>query len=43
MPAARWGSTWTAGELTKWNLVRHWGPRSLDTMRTFLAAIVVLP
>ena len=30
-------------ELTKWALVRHWGPRSLDTMRTFLAALVVLP
>ena len=24
----------TYGELTKWTLVRHWGPRSLDTMRT---------
>jgi hypothetical protein len=33
----------TYGELTKWTLVRHWGPRSLDTMRTFLAALVVLP
>ena len=33
----------TFGELTKWTLVRHWGPRSLDTMRTFLAALVVLP
>jgi predicted nucleic acid-binding protein len=28
----------TYGELTKWTLVRHWG-----TMRTFLAALVVLP
>jgi toxin FitB len=33
----------TYGELTKWTMVRHWGPRSLDTMRTFLAALVVLP
>jgi predicted nucleic acid-binding protein len=36
-------STLTYGELTKWTLVRRWGPRSLDTMRTFLAALVVLP
>lgn len=33
----------TVGELTKWTLVRHWGPRSLTTMRTFLASLVVLP
>ena len=33
----------TYGELTKWTLVRHWGPRSLDTMRTFLTELVVLP
>jgi predicted nucleic acid-binding protein len=33
----------TYGELTKWTLVRRWGPRSLKTMRTFLAALVVLP
>jgi predicted nucleic acid-binding protein len=33
----------TYGELTKWTLVRRWGPRSVDTMRTFLAALVVLP
>jgi predicted nucleic acid-binding protein len=33
----------TYGELTKWTLVRRWGPRSLETMRTFLAALVVLP
>ena len=33
----------TYGELTKWTLVRQWGPRSLDTMRTFLAALAVLP
>ena len=33
----------TYGELAKWTLVRHWSPRSQDTMRTFLAALVVLP
>jgi toxin FitB len=33
----------TYGELTKWTLVRRWGPRSLETMRAFLAALVVLP
>jgi predicted nucleic acid-binding protein len=33
----------TVGELTKWTLVRRWGPRSLDSMRTFLASLVVLP
>ena len=33
----------TYGELTKWTLVRHWGPRSLETMRIFLGELVVLP
>ena len=33
----------TYGELTKWTLVRHWGPRSLETMRVFLGELVVLP
>jgi toxin FitB len=33
----------TVGELTKWTLVRHWGPRSVNTMRDFLAGLVVLP
>ena len=33
----------TYGELTKWTLVRRWGPRSLETMWTFLAELVVLP
>ncbi len=33
----------TVGELTKWTLVRRWGPRNLDTMRQFLAGLVVLP
>ncbi len=33
----------TVGELTKWTLVRHWGPQRLATMRTFVAGLVVLP
>jgi predicted nucleic acid-binding protein len=33
----------TYGELTKWTLVRHWGPRSLEMMRTFLTGLLVLP
>ncbi|MGH3919976.1 MAG: type II toxin-antitoxin system VapC family toxin [Pseudonocardiaceae bacterium] len=33
----------TIGELTKWTLVRNWGPRSLASMRAFLAGLVVLP
>jgi toxin FitB len=33
----------TLGELTKWTLVRRWGPRSMDTMRAFLAGLLVLP
>lgn len=33
----------TIGELTKWTLVRHWGPQSLASMRAFLARMVVLP
>jgi toxin FitB len=33
----------TIGELTKWTLVRHWGPRSLASMREFLSRMVVLP
>jgi hypothetical protein len=28
----------TAGELTKWTLVRHWGPRSMATLQSFLTA-----
>ena len=32
----------TVGELTKWTLVRKWGPRSLETMRTFIAGLVEL-
>ena len=33
----------TLGELTKWTLVRHWGPRSVNNMRAFVASLVVLP
>jgi hypothetical protein len=33
----------TYGELTKWTVVRRWGPHSLDAMQPFLAALVVLP
>jgi len=33
----------TVGELTKWTLIRKWGPRNLETMRTFLAGLVELP
>lgn len=33
----------TVGELTKWTLVRRWGPRSLADMQTFLGGLVVLP
>ena len=33
----------TIGELTKWTLVRNWGPRSLASMRAFLSQMVVLP
>lgn len=33
----------TLGELTKWTLMRHWGPRRLREMHAFLASLVVLP
>lgn len=33
----------TFGELTKWTLVRRWGPRSMESMRSFLAGLLVLP
>jgi predicted nucleic acid-binding protein len=33
----------TVGELTKWTLVRHWGPQRLAGMRDFLSSLVVLP
>lgn len=33
----------TVGELTKWTLVRHWGPQRLAGLRVFLSSVVVLP
>lgn len=33
----------TLGELTKWTLVRHWGPSRRSTFDEFLAGLVVLP
>jgi toxin FitB len=33
----------TVGELTKWTLVRRWGPSRVATMRTFLDGLLVLP
>jgi toxin FitB len=33
----------TVGELTKWTLVRHWGPQRLAGMRAFFSRVVVLP
>jgi toxin FitB len=33
----------TVGELTKWTLVRNWGPRNLADMDAFLNRLVVLP
>lgn len=33
----------TVGELTKWTLVRRWGPRSLENLKTFMASMLVLP
>lgn len=33
----------TVGELTKWTLVRHWGPRNVAVMREFLSHLLVLP
>jgi predicted nucleic acid-binding protein len=33
----------TVGELTKWTLVRHWGPRNIAAMRGFLSQLLVLP
>ncbi len=33
----------TIGELTKWTLIRRWGPRRVASLRTFLAELVVLP
>lgn len=33
----------TVGELTKWTLVRRWGPRRLDNLKIFMASMLVLP
>jgi predicted nucleic acid-binding protein len=33
----------TVAELTKWTLVRHWGPQRLADMQTFLANLIALP
>lgn len=33
----------TLGELTKWTLVRNWGPGKLSTLDEVLAGVIVLP
>lgn len=33
----------TVGELTRWTLVRRWGPNRVATMSAFLDSLVVLP
>lgn len=33
----------TVGELTKWTLVRKWGPNRLGTLTTFMLKVGVLP
>ncbi len=33
----------TLGELTKWTLVRHWGPQRMANLQAFLPGVVVLP
>jgi predicted nucleic acid-binding protein len=33
----------TVGEMTKWTLVRHWGPDRRDTLQRFLDGFVTLP
>ena len=33
----------TLGQLTKWTLVRHWGPRKRTVLNQFLSDVVVLP
>jgi toxin FitB len=33
----------TIGELTKWTLVRHWGPRRTEDIRGFMSQLLVLP
>ena len=33
----------TIGELTKWTLVRRWGPRRTEDLRGFMSQLLVLP
>ena len=33
----------TVGEMTKWTLVRHWGPDRRDSLQRFLNSLVILP
>jgi toxin FitB len=33
----------TVGELTKWTLVRHWGPQRRQELQAFLSDVLVLP
>ena len=33
----------TVGELTKWTLVRRWGPQRLNKLQAFLSDVLVLP
>ena len=33
----------TVGELTKWTLIRHWGPQRLAKLQAFLSEFLVLP
>jgi predicted nucleic acid-binding protein len=33
----------TVGELTKWTLIRNWGPRRLAALERFLSRVLVLP
>jgi toxin FitB len=33
----------TVGELTKWTVIRHWGPTSVARLRSLLDGLLVLP
>jgi len=33
----------TVGEMTKWTLVRRWGPQRLAKLQTFFSELVILP
>jgi predicted nucleic acid-binding protein len=42
------GQTWcisyvTLGELTKWTILRSWGPRKLETLAAWRHGVVTLP